>query len=156
LKVHLLRCEQIVPAAPARAFALFADAHNLERITPPWLRFRILTPAPIRMDTGTRIDYRLVLHGLPLRWTAEIREWEPGHRFVDVQVRGPYALWEHTHTFEPAGSGTALRDVVRYALPLGPLGELANRFLVRRDLERIFDFRQRAALSLLASSPAVA
>ena len=137
----MLTREQIVPGAPDEVFGFFADAANLEAITPPWLRFRIVTPKPIHMAAGTLIEYRLALHRIPIRWLTRIEVWEPGERFVDVQLRGPYRLWHHTHSFEARDGGTLVRDRVRYALPLGPLGELAHRALVRRDLERIFDFR---------------
>ena len=90
------------------------------------------------------IEYRLRLHGLPIRWLTRIEAWEPGRRFVDVQLRGPYRLWHHTHTFTPYDGGTLMRDQVRYALPLGPLGRAARTALVRRDLDRIFDFRHGA------------
>lgn len=138
---HILLREQILPGPPAEVFEFYADAANLERITPTWLGFRISTPQPIEMRPGALIEYRLRLHGLPVRWLTRIETWEPGERFVDVQVKGPYRLWHHTHTFEAHAEGTRVRDEVRYALPFGPLGELAHRLLVRRDLERIFDFR---------------
>jgi ligand-binding SRPBCC domain-containing protein len=144
MKIHTLNRSQHLSRRPRDAFELFADAHNLEAITPPWLSFRVVTPGPIEMLPGSLIEYRLRLHGVPIRWLTRIEIWEPGHRFVDVQVRGPYRLWHHTHTFEPDGDGTLMRDVVRYALPLGPLGELARLAFVRRDLERIFDFRHAA------------
>jgi ligand-binding SRPBCC domain-containing protein len=130
-------------------FAFFADASNLEAITPAFLRFRILTRLPVEMRAGARIDYALSLFGVPLRWVTRIAEWEPGVRFVDVQERGPYALWRHTHTFEGRGDATLVRDVVEYALPLGPLGALAHALLVRRALDRIFDFRREAIRRLL-------
>ncbi len=130
--------------APEEAFAFFADALNLEAITPPWLAFRVITPGPIRMGPGTRIEYRLRLHRVPIRWLSEIAVWEAGRRFVDVQVEGPYRLWEHTHTFEPDDGGTLIRDRVRYSLPHGPLGAVAHRAFVRRDLARIFEYRRRA------------
>lgn len=138
---HILLREQILPGPPAEVFEFYADAGNLERITPTWLGFRINTPQPIKMRPGALIEYRLRLHGLPVRWLTRIETWEPGERFVDVQVKGPYRLWHHTHTFEAHAEGTRVRDEVRYALPFGPLGELAHRLLVRRELERIFDFR---------------
>jgi len=145
MSVHVLERRQRLPVPAERAFAFFGDAHNLEAITPPWLRFRVLTPGAIEMRPGALIEYRLRLHGLPVSWLTRIEVWEPPHRFVDVQLRGPYALWEHTHTFEPAGEGAVvIRDRVRYALPLGWLGELARRLFVRRDLDRIFDHRMRA------------
>ena len=145
MSVHVLERRQRLPVPAARAFAFFADAHNLEAITPPWLRFRVLTPGAIEMRPGTLIEYRLRLHGLPLSWLTRIDVWEPPHRFVDVQLRGPYALWEHTHTFAPAGAdAVVISDRVRYALPFGRLGELARRRFVGRDLDRIFDHRIRA------------
>lgn len=146
---HTLQCEHHVGAAAEEVFAFFADALNLQRITPPWLGFRVLSPAPITMAPGARIEYRLRLHGLPLRWLTQISEWEPPRRFVDVQLRGPYRLWQHTHSFEPEAGGVRVRDTVRYALPLGPLGELANAAFVRRDLARIFDYRQQAVARIL-------
>jgi hypothetical protein len=151
MTVHVLERRQRVAVSAERAFAFFSDARNLEAITPPWLRFRVLTPGAIEMREGTLIDYRLRLHGIPLTWRTRIEVWEPPHRFVDVQLRGPYALWEHTHTFAPAGEdAVVISDRVRYALPLGRLGELARRVLVRRDLDRIFDHRMRAIAGRLA------
>jgi ligand-binding SRPBCC domain-containing protein len=139
---HTLRREQRLPGPPDEVFGFFADAGNLEAITPPWLGFTIVTPRPIDMHVGTIIEYRLKLHGLPLRWLTQIEAWEPGVRFVDRQLRGPYALWHHTHEFRAGPDGdTLMTDVVRYALPLGPAGALAHRVLVKRDLDRIFDFR---------------
>jgi ligand-binding SRPBCC domain-containing protein len=143
---HLLTREQILPGTPDEVFGFFADAFNLEAITPPWLRFRIVTPGPIEMGPGTLIEYRLELHRIPIRWLTRIESWLPGESFVDAQVRGPYRVWHHTHTFEAHERGTLVRDRVRYALPLGPLGGLAHRLVVRRDLERIFDFRQAAVV----------
>lgn len=139
--VHTLAREQRLDATPGDVFAFFADALNLQRITPAWLSFEVLTAPPIDMRAGTLIQYRLRLRGLPLRWLTEIAEWDPPHRFVDVQLRGPYRLWHHTHSFEPVGDGVLMRDLVRYALPLGPLGELAHALVVGRDLDRIFAFR---------------
>jgi ligand-binding SRPBCC domain-containing protein len=140
---------QLVTRSAEDVFEFFARAHNLERITPPWLRFEVLTPEPVTMRAGTVIDYRLRLHGLPLRWTSRIEEWRPGRGFVDRQVRGPYRLWHHRHEFEPHADGTIVRDRVTYALPLGRLGELAGEPLVARDLERIFDFRRDTVRRLL-------
>jgi ligand-binding SRPBCC domain-containing protein len=149
--VHVLERSQRLALPAARAFAFYADALNLEAITPPWLAFRVATPGPIEMRTGTLIDYRLRLHGVPVRWRTRIAVWEPPERFVDVQVRGPYALWEHTHTFEPDGpDAVVIRDRVHYALPFGALGRLAHALIVRRDLERIFDHRRRAVAYALA------
>ena len=135
---------------PAATFEFFADAANLERITPPWLSFRILRP-PGEMVVGTLIDYRLRLHGVPLRWTSRIEAWDPPHRFVDLQVRGPYALWEHTHSFQEVDEGTRVADRVRYRQRLGVLGAAADRLFASRDVERIFDYRERALPALLAA-----
>jgi ligand-binding SRPBCC domain-containing protein len=148
--VHLLQREQRLPGTPEEVFPFFADAANLEAITPPWLRFRVVDPRPATMGAGTLIEYRLRLHGLPIGWLTRIEEWTPGERFVDRQLRGPYRLWHHTHAFRPhPEGGTVMTDTVRYALPLGPLGSLAHAVLVRRDLERIFDYRARAVPALL-------
>ena len=152
---YTLTREQRLPGSPDEVFPFFGDARNLERITPPWLNFHVVTPM-LEMRQGTLIEYRLKLHGLPIRWLTQIEAWAPGERFVDVQLRGPYALWHHTHEFEPAGDGhTLMRDTVRYALPLGPLGSLAHKLFVKRDLERIFLFRSSvvASSSLRATLP---
>ena len=150
---HVLTRTQRLPGPPEAVFPFFAEAANLEAITPPWLKFRIVTPTPIEMRPGARIEYRLRLHGVPVSWLTEIEEWEPGVRFVDRQIRGPYTLWHHTHTFTDDGSGgTLMEDTVRYALPLGPLGELAHRLFVARDLRRIFDYRA-AAVAAGAQTP---
>lgn len=125
----------------ADVFSFFSDPHNLEHLTPSWMHFRIETPSPIAMAAGTRIQYTIRWHGLPMRWLTEIVEWEPGRRFVDLQLRGPYRLWHHTHTFEPDGDGTIMEDIVEYALPLGLIGRLAHWLAVRKDLQRIFDYR---------------
>jgi len=149
MRLHVLRREQHLSKPPEKSFAFFGDAHNLEDITPPWLGFRVVTPRPIAMGPGTLIEYRLRLHGLPIRWRTQIAVWDPPRRFVDVQLDGPYRLWHHTHEFEPEGEGTRMTDVVRYALPLGPLGEIAHAVLVRRDVEAIFDHRAEAIPALL-------
>jgi len=140
---HVLERTQLVPRPRAEVFAFFADAHNLEAITPAFLRFRIVTPGPIAMHAGTRIEYRLSLFGVPFGWRTLIERYEPDARFVDVQLSGPYRRWRHTHDFEDAPGGTLMRDRVEYELPLGPLGALAHAALVRRQLEIIFDHRRR-------------
>jgi ligand-binding SRPBCC domain-containing protein len=147
---YVLERSQLLRLEPERAFAFFTDARNLERITPPWLAFNVATPGTIQMRAGTLIDYRLKLHGVPVRWRTRIEVWEPPDRFVDVQLRGPYAAWEHTHTFDAAGEAAAvIGDRVRYALPLGVLGRLVHAAIVKRDLEQIFDYRERMVAELL-------
>lgn len=126
-------------------FEFFSNAGNLGALTPPWVEFQILTPVPIPMRAGALIDYRLRIHGLPIRWRTEITEWEPGHRFVDEQRRGPYRMWVHEHLFEQHADGTLMRDLVRYAVPGG---EFIHRLFVRRDVERIFDFRRARMLEI--------
>ena len=151
MRIHELERSQRLPGPPDRVFEFFADALNLEAITPPWLRFRVVSTEPIEMRAGTLIEYRLTLHRVPVRWLTRIETWEPGRQFVDVQVRGPYRLWHHTHSFEADGAGgTIVRDIVRYALPLGPLGELAHMLFVKRDLRRIFDHRLASVSKVLA------
>lgn len=146
MSVHVLERSQRFGVPVERAFEFYVDAGNLEPMTPPWLHFEVTTPGELTLRRGALLDYRLRLHGVPLRWQSRIEAWEPPLRFVDVQARGPYALWEHTHLFERDGNDAAvIHDRVRYALPLGPLGALAHRLFVRRDLERIFDYRGRVA-----------
>ncbi len=150
-QVYTLQREQLVPCSAVETFDFFADAFNLEAITPPWLGFQVATPRPISMGIGALIEYRLNLHALPLRWLTRIEAWEPGRRFADRQLRGPYRMWHHTHTFDEDARGTVMRDLVHYALPLGPVGRLARAVLVRRDLERIFDYRRDAVAARLGS-----
>jgi ligand-binding SRPBCC domain-containing protein len=152
--IHLLERSQLVPRPRAEVFAFFADARNLEKLTPGFLRFEILTPAPIEMRPGTLIDYRLSLFGVGFRWRTEIEAFEPGVRFVDVQLRGPYRRWHHTHTFEDAPGGTLMRDRVEYQLPLGPLGGLAHAVVVRRQLRVIFDHRREVIARLFPAASA--
>lgn len=140
---YRLTTELLVAEPRQRVFKFFADAYQLETITPPWLHFSVETPRPIEMTAGTLIDYKLRLHGLPIRWQSRIRAWEPCSEFVDEQVRGPYRYWHHLHTFLETDGGTLVRDDVHYAVPLG---WLAHPLLVRRDLAKIFGFR-RAKMS---------
>jgi ligand-binding SRPBCC domain-containing protein len=142
VRIHVLQREQEVPAPRARIVEFFADAANLDALTPPWLRFRVLSPLPIAMRAGAHIDYRLRLAGIPFRWRTRIARWNPPDGFVDVQESGPYALWEHTHRFEPWSAGVRVHDRVQYALPFGPLGALAHALAVRRTLTAIFDYRR--------------
>jgi len=151
-RFHTLRREQWIPRTPAEVFAFFSDAGNLGELTPPWLGFRILTPGPIALAAGARIQYRLGLHGVPVRWTTEIRRWEPPVRFVDVQLSGPYQLWHHTHRFEAHNGGTRMTDLVRYRLPFGLIGRAVHALAVGRDIEQIFDYRFRRINELFAGA----
>jgi ligand-binding SRPBCC domain-containing protein len=133
---YLLQREQFIPTRIDQVFSFFADAANLEFLTPPWLHFRIKSKLPVTMKTGALIDYTI-------RWQTGILDWSPPHRFIDTQLKGPYKLWHHTHTFAVHSGGTLMTDVVRYALPLGPLGVVAHSLMVHRDLHAIFDYRQK-------------
>jgi len=124
-------------------FAFFADAHNLEKITPDLLSFKVVTPGPIEMKPGTLIDYRLKVRGLPIRWRTLIETWEPCERFTDEQVKGPYKRWHHTHSFTEENGGTRCDDIVEYAPPGGPLAPLINKLVVQRDVEQIFAYRAK-------------
>jgi ligand-binding SRPBCC domain-containing protein len=145
---HVLHTTLELPLPVEGVFPFFAEAGNLQRITPPELGFEILTPQPVEMRRGTLLDYRLSLFGVPFRWRTEIAAWDPPHGFIDVQLSGPYAVWEHTHAFAPTEAGTLIDDQVRFSLPLSPLGDLAYP-LVRRQLARIFAYRQRAVTAAL-------
>jgi len=139
---HTFQTSTILPYGRTEVFPFFAEAGNLERITPSELCFRILTPEPIRMGQGTLIQYRLRLYGIPFRWSSLITLWDPPHRFVDVQHKGPYKLWVHTHRFMEQDGGTKMTDEVVYELPFAPLGEIFYP-LIHRLISRIFLFRRR-------------
>lgn len=141
MTIHTFQQEIWLPAAPDRVFAFFAAPRNLEAITPPWLKFEIVTRGNIVMREGATIDYRLSLRRIPLRWRSEITVWEPGRCFVDEQRRGPYRSWRHTHTFSDLDGGTLCGDLVEYSVPGGPL---VDRLFVRRDLAAIFAYRTAA------------
>jgi ligand-binding SRPBCC domain-containing protein len=149
----VLERTQVVPVPIDEAFAFFADAGNLERITPPWLRFRIVE-APAELHAGASLRYRLTLFGIPIRWRTEIVEWSPPRGFVDVQRRGPFLVWEHTHRLTAVAGGTEIYDHVRYRLFFGPLGGLVRRLLVRGWVESIFDYRAEQVPGLLRQAPA--
>ncbi len=151
MKTYRLARDQIVPRPLEETFAFFADSFNLETLTPPWLRVRVLTAPPIQMRRGTEIDYRLHWRGLPLFWRSRIEEWTENRCFVDVQIQGPYSTWFHLHTFEAAPGGTRVRDIVTYSLPLCPLAALVRTLVVGPDLERIFDYRARRIEEMLGA-----
>jgi ligand-binding SRPBCC domain-containing protein len=141
MRVHEFKTGIQLPVTPEELFPFFSDAANLDTITPPWLRFRTVTPPPIEMREGALIDYELRVRGLPLRWRTRINVWQPPHRFVDEQIRGPYRLWIHEHWFEPRDGGTLVRDRVQYAVPFD---WLVHRWVVRPDIGKIFAFRAEA------------
>jgi hypothetical protein len=141
-----------LPASRDRVFDFFCNAANLESLTPRWLRFEVLTPTPIKMRAGALIDYRIRIHGIPIRWMTEITQWNPPHSFEDVQLRGPYSLWQHTHTFEERDNGTACIDNVRYR-PRG--GALTNWLFVRRDIEQIFQYRKKQLVAIFDDSDVI-
>ena len=145
---HVLSARIFIDRPIDEVFEFFSDAHNLQRITPSSLDFAILTPAPIDMRVGTLIDYKLRIHGIPIRWRSKISTWEPPLRFVDEQVRGPYRIWHHEHRFESADGGTNVIDNVTFK-PIG--GALITRLFVGRDVRRIFEFRSRSLHGLFAS-----
>ena len=149
MKVYVLEREQLVRAPAEEVFDFFSDAGNLERITPGFLGFQILTPRPIEMRKDARIEYRIRIAGVPVRWRTRFSEWESGRGFVDEQESGPYALWHHTHRFEETDRGVLVTDRVRYALPFGPLGRIAHALWVHSALNRIFDHRFREVRALL-------
>lgn len=138
----------LIPKPRAEVFPFFADAHNLERITPAFLRFEVVTPGPIEMRVGALIDYKLGLYGLGFRWRTEIEEWAPPEFFVDVQLKGPYRRWHHRHSFREVPGGTEMRDVVQYEVGWGWAGAAARQLFVRRSVEQIFAYRNRAILEI--------
>lgn len=144
-----LKTCQLLPHRRDQVFAVFSDVFRLQALTPAWLHFSVLTPAPVTIREGTLIDYRLRLRGLPIRWQSCISEWNPPLGFVDVQVRGPYRSWRHEHIFEATDGGTVCRDIVDYAVPGG---RLIDWLFVRRDLREIFEYRHRKLAELFPAT----
>jgi hypothetical protein len=150
MKIRVLERTQIVPIPLAETFRFFSDPRNLERLTPSFLNFKFLSTPPEVVQPGTIIDYQIKLYGVPVHWRTRIEIVEAPNRFVDVQEKGPYKFWRHTHTFRDAGDGrTEVNDRVEYALPFGPLGELAHALFVARSLQQIFDFRSRELIAIM-------
>jgi len=144
----VLHREQWVPASLPEVFSFFSEARNLDRITPPWIHFKLLGQTDPKLRAGTLIHYKLAWHGIPLNWTTLIEEWRPPTLFVDVQLKGPYQLWRHTHAFETRDGGTLIKDTVHYAVPMGALGDVYAGWLVRHDVNRIFDYRAKQIPSM--------
>ncbi len=147
---HSIRREIWLPQAREEVFEFFSAARNLEQITPPLLNFQVLTPEPIPMGEGTLIDYKLKVHGLPMKWRTKITRWNPPYQFADIQLKGPYKVWDHTHTFLEEDGGTRMIDEVIYELPFGPLGDIVHALMVRSDVEEIFRYRNSVIGALFA------
>ena len=145
----------IVAAGADEAWAFFSKAENLPRITPAWMKFKIETPTPIDIRQDCLIDYSIRVNGLPMRWRTRIIDWSPPRQFIDLQLRGPYALWHHQHTFEPVsdaeGGGVRCRDRVTYKVPAGPIGRVVNRLMIRKQLLSIFGYRRQKIAELLGA-----
>tara|TARA_R100000687_G_scaffold83278_1_gene85420 strand:+ start:1260 stop:1823 length:564 start_codon:yes stop_codon:yes gene_type:complete len=154
-RIWQLRAVQVLPQPRESVFPFFANAHNLEKLTPSFLKFQVLTPKPIEMKSGAEIRYQLKVRGIPIKWKTSILDWDPPHQFVDNQDTGPYALWHHTHTFEPTedGTGTICTDTVRYRPRGWVLAPLVNRFFVQRDVVNIFRYRFKKLEEIFPPSP---
>lgn len=155
MTVYELRRETFIPAPLPKVFEFFSSARNLAAITPGYLRFRLLTPEPIDLHSGTELCYSLRVHGIAVRWKTIVEKWNPPHEFTDYQESGPYKLWHHTHRFRDGDGGTWMEDVVRYALPFGIVGRLAHWLTVRRDVEAIFEYRAERIRNLFGAGAAV-
>ena len=154
-KRYTLTRVQRIPKPRAEVFAFFSDAQNLEKLAPPFVDFRILTPAPIHVREGAHIEYRIALHGVPMQWETLIDMFVEGEKFSDVQLRGPYRLWHHLHEFRDIPGGTLMHDTVDYEIPLGVLGRVARRLFVARRLEQIFSFRHEVVTRTFGAFPGV-
>jgi ligand-binding SRPBCC domain-containing protein len=152
--MYVLTCEMKTPVPIEQAFAVFESPYNLARITPKWLNFRIATPGKVIIRKGAEIEYQIKWLGIPMSWKTIISEYEPPHFFEDFQVKGPYSYWRHRHTFRAVEGGTVVGDRVEYALPLGPLGRIANSLAVARQLRGIFEHRGRTLAPLIGGDPA--
>ncbi len=152
MRIYTLRCEMLTNSSLARTFSVFEDPYNLAKITPSSLKFQVTSPQRVEMRKGAEIEYTIRWLGLPLHWKTLIVEYRPPLLFIDEQAKGPYKLWKHQHTFEPTAAGTKVGDKVEYALPLGPLGTLAHGAIVRRQLLKIFNYRQQELSKLLGGN----
>lgn len=150
MKTYTFKTETLLNRPIQEVFPFFANAENLDTVTPPWLNFEILTPLPIEMKVGTIVDYRLRLHGIPIRWRSRVTEWDPPNKFTDVQIQGPYRFWKHDHFFTAEGPRTRMTDWVEYAVPGWILAPIVHSLLVRRDLQKIFDYRERKFIEIFS------
>lgn len=152
MKKYILETETILDMPLDEVFPFFADAHNLNRVTPPWLDFEIISDRDMGMNVGTQVQYRLKLHGIPVRWRSEITEWDPPNKFTDTQIQGPYRLWVHEHIFRPDADKTIMRDRVTYSVPGWIFAPLIHSVFVKRDLDRIFSYREKIFKRIFSSS----
>ena len=153
MKVHQARYQMIVDRPLDEVFAFFEKPENLAVLTPRELGFVVLTPSPIEMKQGALIDYTIRIMGKRVRWRTMITTYSPPHRFIDEQLLGPYSFWHHTHEFEDVNGSTRITDTVRYLVPFGFIGVIAQKLFVRRQLDRIFEFRAKAITNHFSSSP---
>ncbi len=151
MKLYTLHTKILVPIDLDSCFSFFNSPRNLEKLTPKNLSFKILTPGEITMQTGTCIDYQVIVSGIPTRWTSLIQDYEPPHRFTDVQLKGPYSFWHHEHSFHTQEGGTLVEDKVHYGLPLGLLGRLGHSLFIKKQLQGIFDYRKKVLIDLFGS-----
>lgn len=154
MKTRRLQRQTYLRQPLAEVFRFFSSPENLERITPPELGFRILTPRPIRMAKGAKIDYTICLSGIKVRWTTLITAYDPPYSFVDEQIKGPYRYWRHEHLFSAVPDGTRVTDRVDYAALPGFLGDIADKVYVAGNLKKIFDYREKAIRAILAPQTA--
>jgi ligand-binding SRPBCC domain-containing protein len=150
MKTYFFETQTILDRPIQEVFPFFANAENLNTVTPPWLNFEILTPLPIEMKVGTIVDYRLRLHGLPIRWRSQVTEWDPPNKFTDVQIHGPYRIWKHEHFFTAEGTRTRMTDRVEYAVPGWIFAPMVHSLFVRGDLQKIFDYREQKFVEIFS------
>ena len=143
MKTYTFETQTILNKPIHEVFPFFANAENLDKVTPPWLKFEILTPLPIEMKVGIQVDYRLRLHGLPIRWRSEITEWDPPHKFTDIQIKGPYRFWKHEHLFSAESDRTRMIDQVEYSIPGWIFSPIVHSLFVNHDIEKIFAYREK-------------
>ena len=152
MKTYFFKQETHIPHPLETVFHFFSNAENLNRLTPPHLDFEILTPLPIQMAEGTLIDYQLKIYKIPIKWKTKIIAWEPPYRFIDAQLKGPYRKWIHEHKFEAADDRTKMTDTVEYAIPGGIFSPAINNLFVKRDIQKIFNFRESQLLTIFRSN----
>lgn len=152
MKIYKIKTEQFIKRSLAEVFDFFSRPENLSEITPPEINFRILTPLPLEMKQGTVIDYTIKLFKIPVHWRTLITTYEPPHRFVDEQIKGPYTLWHHTHIFKEVSGGVEIHDSVSYSIPFGFLGRLLHAVWIKRDLEQIFEHRKNVIDHIFAKN----